>query len=101
MELGALNDVYPDWMDEMEFKVVAVATDDSRSSSKVKPMVNGRGWTDFTVVCDENGDLQRAMNIQTHPVTLVLDKEGNVVYTHIGYAPGNEVEIYDQLLKLQ
>lgn len=100
-ELGAVNDAYPDWIEEADFKVVAVATDDSRSSAKVKPMVNGRGWTDFTILLDENGDLKRAMNVQTQPTVFVLDKDGNVVYTHTGYTPGSEEELFDQILKLQ
>ena len=100
-ELGAINDAYPDWTEEADFKVVAVATDDSRSSSKVAPMVNGRGWADFTFLLDENGDLKRAMNVQTQPTVFVLDREGNVVYTHTGYTPGSEEELFDQILKLQ
>lgn len=100
-ELGAVNDAFPDWIEEAEFKVVAVSTDDSRSSAKVKPMVNGRGWTDFTILLDENGDLKRAMNVQTQPTVFVLDKDGNVVYTHTGYTPGSEEELFDQILKLQ
>lgn len=100
-ELGAINDAFVDWSEEADFKVVAVSTDDSRSSAKVKPMVNGRGWTDFTVLLDENGDLKRAMNVQTQPTVFVLDREGNVVYTHTGYTPGSEEELFDQILKLQ
>lgn len=100
-ELGAVNDAFPDWIEEADFKVVAVSTDDSRSSAKVKPMVNGRGWTDFTILLDENGDLKRAMNVQTQPTVFVLDKDGNVVYTHTGYTPGSEEELFDQILKLQ
>ena len=100
-ELGAVNDAFPDWIEEAEFKVVAVSTDDSRSSAKVKPMVNGRGWTDFTILLDENGDLKRAMNVQTQPTVFILDKDGNVVYTHTGYTPGSEEELFDQILKLQ
>ncbi len=100
-ELGAVNDAYVDWIEEAEFKVVAVSTDDSRSSAKVKPMVNGRGWTDFTILLDENSDLKRAMNVQTQPTVFVLDREGNVVYTHTGYTPGSEEELFDQILKLQ
>ena len=80
-ELGAINDAYVDWSEEADFKVVAVSTDDSRSSAKVKPMINGRGWTDFTILLDENSDLKRAMNVQTQPTVFVLDKDGNVVYT--------------------
>ncbi len=100
-ELGAINDAYVDWSEEADFKVVAVSTDDSRSSAKVKPMVNGRGWTDFTILLDENSDLKRAMNVQTQPTVFVLDKDGNVVYTHTSYTPGSEEELFDQILKLQ
>lgn len=100
-ELGAINDAFPDWQDEAEFKVVAVSTDDARSSSKVAPMVKGRGWSDFTFLLDVNGDLRRAMNVQTQPTVFVLDRDGNIVYTHIGYTPGNEEELFDQILKLQ
>lgn len=100
-ELGAVNDAYVDWIEEAEFKVVAVSTDDSRSSAKVKPMVNGRGWSDFTILLDENGDLKRAMNVQTQPTVFILDREGNIVYTHTGYTPGSEEELFDQILKLQ
>lgn len=100
-ELGAVNDAYVDWSEQADFKVVAVSTDDSRSSAKVKPMVNGRGWTDFTILLDENGDLKRAMNVQTQPTVFVLDKNGTIVYTHTGYTPGSEEELFDQILKLQ
>ena len=100
-ELGAINDAYVDWKEEAEFKVVAVSTDDSRSSSKVKPMVSGRGWSDFTILLDENGDLTRAMNVKTHPSVFILDRDGNIVYTHTGYTPGSEEELFDQILKLQ
>lgn len=100
-ELGAINDAYVDWAEEADFKVVAVATDDSRSSAKVKPMVTGRGWTDITFLLDENSDLKRAMNVQMQPSVFILDKDGNVVYTHNGYTPGSEEELFDQILKLQ
>lgn len=100
-ELGAMNDAYVDWSDEADFKIIAVARDDARSSSKVAPMVKGRGWSDFDIYLDENGDLARAMNVQTDPTAFVLDKDGNVVFTHIGYTPGSEEELFDQILKLQ
>lgn len=100
-ELGTLNDLYSEWIEEAEFKVVAVAIDDARSCSKVAPMVNGRGWMDFMFLLDENGDLKRAMNVQAPPVIFLLDKNGDIVYTHIGYTPGNEEELFEQILKIQ
>lgn len=100
-ELGAMHDAYVDWIEQADFKIVAVARDDARSSSKVAPMVNGRGWSDFSFYLDENGDLSRAMNVQTEPTAFVLDKDGNIVLTHLGYTPGSEEELFDKILELQ
>lgn len=97
-ELGALSDVYDDWMDEFDFEVVAVSTDDSRSSSKALPLAKGRGWP-FVIALDKNGDLKRAMNVLSNPTLFVLDKNGKVVYSHVGYNPGSEQQLHDILAK--
>lgn len=100
MELDALAEVYEEWQETVAFKVVAVATDDSRAASKVKAMAGGRGWP-FEVVLDKNQDLKRAMNINSIPFLYVVDKKGNIVYTHSGYTPGSELEVYDVLKNLK
>lgn len=100
MELDALAEVYEEWQETAPFKVVAVATDDSRAASKVKAMAGGRGWP-FEVVLDKNQDLKRAMNINSIPFLYVVDKRGNIVYTHSGYTPGSELEVYDVLKNLK
>lgn len=33
-ELDAINELLPDWLEEAKFRVVAVSTDDSRSTAK-------------------------------------------------------------------
>ena len=43
-ELSAIDDLYEDWQDETGVKIIAVSVDDTRSLSKVKPFVDGRGW---------------------------------------------------------
>lgn len=99
-EMGALSDVYDDWKDEFDFEVVAVSTDDTRSSSKAVPLAKGRGWP-FIIALDRNGDLKRAMNVQSNPTIFVLDAQGKIVYSHIGYNPGNEQQIHDALKSLK
>ena len=48
------------------------------------------------------GDLsERAMNVQTQPTVILLDRNGEIVYTHIGYTPGNEEELFEEILKVQ
>lgn len=100
-ELDAINEAYPDWIEEADFRVVAVSTDDSRFSAQARALVEGHGWSDFTVVYDKNQALMRAMNVTLTPQVFVVDKSGKIVYSHTGYAPGNEEELFEAILKLQ
>lgn len=98
-ELSEISDVYDDWLDEVDFNFIAVSIDDSRSLSKVKSMVNGKEWP-YIVLLDPNHDLKRALNVSTIPHTFIFNKDGKVVYEHKGYVPGNELELFEQLEKL-
>ena len=42
-ELDAVYDALPDWLEEADFRVVAVSTDDSRLLAKAKSFAQGRG----------------------------------------------------------
>ena len=37
-ELDAINELMPDWLEEAEFRVVAVSTDDARFSTKARSL---------------------------------------------------------------
>ncbi len=45
-ELDAINEALPDWLEEAEFRVVAVSTDDARFTAKARSLAQGRGWGD-------------------------------------------------------
>lgn len=100
-ELDAISENYVDWNEQTPFRVVAVSIDDSRSSARAKAFASGRGWDDFTLVYDPNSDFKRAMNVISTPQVFVFDKDGNQVYAHTGYAPGNEEELFEVIKKLQ
>ena len=100
-ELDAINDSYPDWIEEANFRVVAVSTDDSRFSSQARALAEGYGWSDFMVLYDKNQEFMRAMNVTRTPQVFVVDKDGKIVYSHTGYTPGNEQELFDTILSLQ
>lgn len=100
-ELDAINDVYPDWIEEANFRVVAVSTDDARFTAQARSLAEGHGWGDYTLLYDKNGDFKRAMNVQFTPQVYVVDKNGNIVYSHTGYTPGGEYELFEQIKKLQ
>lgn len=100
-ELDAINDVYLDWMEEANFRVVAVSTDDARFTAQARSLAEGHGWSDYTLLYDKNGDFKRAMNVQFTPQVYVVDKDGKIVYSHTGYTPGGEYELFEVIKKLQ
>ena len=66
-----------------------VSIDQAQDSHKVQPLVNSNGWN-CHVLLDPNGALKRAMNVQSVPHIFVLNSRGEIVYTHVGYAQGDE-----------
>ena len=101
MELNAINDNLYDWLDEAEFKVVAVSVDDARTLNRARAMTQGQGWDDYTCVYDKNQDFKRAMNVSLTPHTFIVDGEGNIVYSHSGYTPGSEQELFEKIKALK
>ena len=98
-EHDALNDVYQDWQDETGVKIYSVSIDDSRSSARVKPFSEGRGW-EFEMLLDVNSDLKRAMNVSNPPHTFLFDGNGKLVFQHSGYVDGAENELFEQIKKV-
>ena len=98
-EHDAINDVYQDWVDETGVKLYAISIDNARSSRRVLPTVNGKGW-EFEVLLDENGDFKRAMNVNIPPHTFIVSGEGQIVWQHVGYLEGDEIEYIEKVEKL-
>ena len=97
-ELDEMNDVQEDWKKEVDFEVIAVSTDDSRTQKRVKPLVNGKEWT-YKILLDTNQDFKRALSIVNIPYTIVV-KNGKIVHIQNGYVPGSEVELFEKLKSL-
>lgn len=100
-ELDAINDLYPDWIESANFRVVAVSTDDARFTAQARALAEGHGWSDYTLLYDKNSDFKRAMNVQMTPQVFVVDKNGNIVYSHTGYNAGSENELFEIIKTLQ
>ncbi|NHM05952.1 TlpA family protein disulfide reductase [Flavobacterium sp. CYK-4] len=97
-ELDELNEVQEDWKKSVNFEVIAISTDDTRTQKRVKPLINGKGW-DYQVLLDTNQDFKRAMSIVNIPYTIVV-KNGEIVHIQNGYVPGNEKELLEKLKTL-
>lgn len=98
-ELNNIAEVYEDWQDETNVKLVAISIDNARSMAKVAPYVNASDW-DYEVYIDPNGDLKRAMGVSTVPHTFLLNSKKEIVWQHKGYVDGDEEELLEQIEKL-
>lgn len=98
-ELNAIAEVYEDWQDETNVKLIAISIDDARNVPKVMPYVNGQAW-EYEVYLDPNADFKRAMNVNNVPHTFLIDGEGNIVWQHNSYQPGDEDELYELVTTL-
>ncbi len=97
-ELDAIAEQYEDLQDD-GFELIAVSIDDSRTKSRIKPLVNGKDW-EYTILLDTNQELKRSLNIVNVPYVVIV-KNGEIVYTHSGYNPGSEEEIIKKFHSLK
>lgn len=98
-ELSVIADLYEDWREETGVKLIAVSVDNSRSSSRVAPFVNGKAW-EYEVYLDQNEDLKKAMNVINIPHTFLFDGTGKAVWQHTTYAEGDEEVLYNKIIEL-
>ena len=98
-ELNNISYLYEDWQEDYDMELVAISIDDARNTAKVKSYVNGQGW-DYEVLLDNNEDLKRLMSFQTVPYTVLIDKNGKIVYSHSGYVEGDEYILEEKIKAL-
>lgn len=98
-ELDAISEVYADWQKETGVKLIAISTDDSRSSNKVGTDAKSHGW-DYEVYIDENQDFKRALNVGDIPHVFIVNGKGEIVWHHEGYVDGGEEHIHEILKKV-
>lgn len=83
--------------------VLAIDVDGPRSISAVKPKVKGLKW-EFPVLMDTNKDIYRKYQVLGIPHTVIVDRSGDIRYTHTTYRAGDEKLIQkkiDELLEEQ
>lgn len=95
-EMDAVAELYEEWQEEYEVEFVAITIDNARGLAKVPAIVSTKDW-DYTFLSDTNQELKQALNFQTIPQTFVVDQDNNILYSHNGYTPGDELELEEYL----
>lgn len=91
-ELDIYMENYEDWKEEFDVNIVAISIDNARQLAKVRPLAAQKQW-EFTILSDANQDLMKLLSFSFVPQTFILDQDGNIVFDHSGFKPGDELEM--------
>ena len=98
-ELENIHEIYDDWREETNVKLIAISIDDARNTSKIKPLINAKGW-DYEVYQDSNREFATKMGVNPIPHTFLLNGDKKIVWDHVTYSDGDEEELYEKILEL-
>lgn len=79
--------------------VYAVNVDGPRNQPKVRPFLK-RHRLELPVLLDHSRQVMKQFQLPAVPASLILSTEGEVVYKHFGYKPGDEIRLRARLVEL-
>ena len=97
-EMSELNKIYEELKDK-GFNLLAISTDNEKTIAKVKPFIKSRGYN-FTVLLDKNSEVARKYYAQQIPYSVLLDKDGKIVQSHLGYMKGDEKKLRNKIISI-
>jgi thiol-disulfide isomerase/thioredoxin len=98
-EIKNISAALPKWKQEADFNYVTISIDEVRAEGIARTYAVSQGWT-FPFYIDANSDLKRSLNFQSVPFTLIIDKNGKIAFSHIGYEEGGEAEVFAKVKEL-
>ncbi len=97
-ELDALKP-YFDEFDSLGVNLLAISQDKARSVPKVKPYALSHKWK-YVVVLDPDNIMRELYHVQAMPTSFIINQDKKIVFTHMGYKPGDEEKIIETMREL-
>ena len=97
-ELDALKP-YFDELDSLGVNLLAISQDKARSVPKVKPFALSHKWK-YVVVLDPDNIMRDLYHVQAMPTSFIINQDKKIVFTHMGYKPGDEEIIIEKMRDL-
>lgn len=95
-EMPLLDELYTRYQ-RVGFNLLGVNIDDD--SNRAMSMIRELG-VNFPVLFDARKEVSKMYDVDAMPVTVLIDRAGNVRYVHQGYKPGYEEKYLDQIRAL-
>lgn len=97
-EMKKLKKIYKKYKDD-GFVILSISLDDPKTVGKVRSFVNTNRYP-FKFLLDTNNKVFKLYQGTHPPLTILLDKDGQIVYTHTGYRRGDEKKLDKRIAKL-
>jgi len=79
-------------------QVVTISIDNPKSQSKIKPFVKGKKYT-FDVLFDSDMEVRKLFGGKEIPLSVLINSDSEIVFKHLGYKPGDEKKLEEEILK--
>ena len=97
-ELKQMRRIYDKYHDQ-NVQFLAISVDDPKTVGRVSSFAKSRKYP-YTILLDTNNEVMTLYQSKVPPYTVVINREGRVVYTHVGYRMGDEKQVEEELKKL-
>lgn len=84
---------------EQGLQVITISVDNPRSQAKIKPFLQSQKY-DFTVLLDSDYEVRQLFGGKDIPFTALIDTDGSIILTRLGFKPGDEVSLDEQIKAL-
>jgi len=91
-EMKIIQKLYDKYQDQ-GFRVMAINTEGPKASAKIKSFVKSYGIT-YDILVDNDGEVfRRKFKGAAMPFTMLINADGKVIFSAVGFKPGDEIEI--------
>ncbi|KAA3611071.1 MAG: TlpA family protein disulfide reductase [Calditrichaeota bacterium] len=85
--------------EDIDIQVLTISQDSPRSLVKVKAFARSHKY-DFTYLIDPDKEVGESLLVSVVPHSFLVNKKGEIVYSHVGYREGDEEVLEKEILKL-
>ncbi len=82
-----------------ELSVVMISIDAPKTQMRAKNYLKGKNYK-FISLFDPEKSLAKQLNVGTPPHSFILNPDGEIVYSHVGFEPGVEAEYEEHIRQI-
>ncbi len=97
-ELKQMKRIYKKYA-EQDVQFLAISIDDPKTVGRVNSFAKSHQYP-FKVLLDTNNEVITLYQSKVPPYTVIIDNDGNVTYTHVGYRMGDEKKVEQEIKQL-